>query len=91
MINKAQAPYKFLRDSTGQATLEFTLIFVIMAALLMGLLGLWKWSSDNIIKRQVDYNEHRVAAGSITTPGIPGKWLPGAAKITDNNTYFFTR
>ena len=48
----------------GQATLEFTLIFIITAALLVGLLGLWRWSSDKIIKRQIDYNTTRVQAGS---------------------------
>ena len=85
----------------AQATLEFTLIFVIMVALLMGLLGLWKWSSDNIIKRQVAYNGSRTLAGS-TTPGLPEKWS-GAVKIEDNErmnvkdknspkrTYFFVR
>jgi hypothetical protein len=85
MINKAQA------------TLEFTLIFVIMAALVMGLLGLWKWSNDNIVKRQLDYNTTRITAGSAT-PGAPEKWS-GAAEINDNDrmngagsprrTYFF--
>lgn len=50
----------------AQATLEFTLIFVLMAALLMGLIGLWKWSSDNIIRRQLNYNTTRVGAGSGT-------------------------
>ena len=65
----------------GQATLEFTLIFVIMVALTLGLLGLWKWSSDNIVKRQLEYNKTRVEAGS-TTPGAPEKWLDGTP-ITD--------
>ena len=55
----------------AQATLEFTLIFVIIVALLMGLLTLWKWSSDNIIKRQRNYNSSRLTAGS-DTPGEPG-------------------
>ncbi len=54
----------------AQATLEFTLIFVITVALLLGLLGLWKWSSDNIVKRQLRYNATRVGAGS-SSPGEP--------------------
>lgn len=53
----------------AQATLEFTVIFVIMVTLLMGLLGLWKWSSDNIVSRQLHYNATRLAAGS----GSPGQ------------------
>ncbi|MFY9401803.1 MAG: hypothetical protein WAQ07_00095 [Candidatus Omnitrophota bacterium] len=54
----------------AQATLEFTIIFIIMAALLLGLLTMWKWSSNNIIQRQVHYNETRLRAGS-STPGEP--------------------
>ena len=91
MINKAQAPYKSLRDSTGQATLEFTLIFVIMVALLFGLLGLWKWSSDSIIQRQLKYNTSRLEAGS-TTPGKPSAGdMYQASQLTDNQTYLFKK
>ena len=49
----------------AQATLEFTLIFVILVSLLAGLLSLWKGSSDAIIKRQMDYNLNRKTVGSI--------------------------
>ncbi|PIS34256.1 MAG: hypothetical protein COT38_01050 [Candidatus Omnitrophica bacterium CG08_land_8_20_14_0_20_41_16] len=59
-----------MRDK-AQATLEFTLIFVIMVALLAGLLGLWKWSSDNIIRRQLNYNATRVAEGSTPSSSAP--------------------
>ena len=79
MINKAQA------------TLEFTLIFVIMAALLMGLLGLWKWSSDSIIQRQLRYNATRLEAGS-KTPGEPSAGnMYQASALTDNQTYLFNK
>lgn len=73
--------------SRGQATLEFTLIFVIMVALLFGLLGLWKWSSDNIIRRQLEYNAGRVSAGS-TTPGLPEKSSETPA-IQESQFYLF--
>ena len=76
-------------DNTGQVTLEFTLILVIMVALLMGLLGLWKWSSDNIIHRQSDYNGSRVKAGSISSPGAPASWTGGAD--FSNNSIYLTR
>jgi len=57
----------------AQAILEFTLIFIITATLLAGLLGLWKWSSDNIVKRQLAYNTSRLEAGSrAATPSFPG-------------------
>ncbi|MDO8661647.1 MAG: hypothetical protein Q7K98_00280 [Candidatus Omnitrophota bacterium] len=35
-----------------------------MAVLLIGLLSLWKWSSDNIVKRQLSYNASRAQEGS---------------------------
>jgi hypothetical protein len=54
----------------AQATLEFTVVFVIMVTLLMGLLSLWKWSSDNIVERQNKYNQTRKQAGS-DSPGEP--------------------
>ena len=73
----------------AQATLEFALVFVIIVALLMGLLGLWKWSSDNIVKHQLLYNTTRVGAGSAT-PGEPnGSSLFEATPITDRQTYMF--
>ncbi|MFA5311072.1 MAG: hypothetical protein WC355_02030 [Candidatus Omnitrophota bacterium] len=71
----------------AQATLEFTLIFVIIAVLIFGLLTFWKWSSDNIVKRQVRYNQTRVQAGS-TTPGEPGgSGLFEASPIEDDQLY----
>jgi hypothetical protein len=51
MINKAQA------------TLEFTVVFVIMIALLIGMISLWLWSSSRIVSRQIDYNAMRVKGG----------------------------
>lgn len=48
----------------AQATLEFTVAFVIITALLLGMLSLWKWSSDRIVKRQLEYNSTRVEAGT---------------------------
>lgn len=71
----------------AQATLEFTLIFVIMVALVMGLLGLWKWSSDNIVKRQLSYNSTRLQAGS-SSPGEPTQAFQAAA-AGENAFYLF--
>ena len=79
MINKAQA------------TLEFTLVTVIMVALLVSLTGLWKWSSDNIIRRQVKYNNSRVEAGSASsvTPGeVSAANRFEASEITDQASMF---
>jgi hypothetical protein len=73
----------------AQVTLEFTTIFVIIIALLFGLLSLWKWSSDNIVRRQCQYNETRVQAGS-NTPGEPsGRDMFEARELTDKDTFMF--
>jgi hypothetical protein len=70
----------------AQATLEFTLVSVIIIALLVSLVGLWKWSSDNIVRRQVKYNDSRVEAGSPES-ATPGEVSPAsrfqASEITD--------
>ena len=78
----------------GQATLEFTVIFVIMVVLLAGLFNLWKWSSDNIIKRQVFYNDTRVRYGSVgegeaSKEAIEEIGTFKAEPITDSQIYMF--
>ncbi len=55
----------------GQAILEFALSFIIIAALIAGLLTLWEWSKNNIGARQGAFEGTRVAAGSIGSPGQP--------------------
>lgn len=72
----------------AQTTLEFVLFFIIMVALLVGLLGLWKWSSDNIVRRQVGYNTTRPQAGQI----IAGQDAPGtyeAQPMSEKDIYLF--
>lgn len=55
----------------GQATLEFSLIFIIVAFLIMGLIALWKWSEQQIPDRQGAYEGTRISAGKKDTPGTP--------------------
>jgi hypothetical protein len=55
--------------------LEFAVVFVMAVFLLVGMLSLWKWSSDRIIQRQILYNDSRVKAGTrspapVVTPQI---------------------
>lgn len=71
----------------SQAVLEFTFIFVILAGLIMGLLHLWKWSSDNIVSRQQSYNSTRLQAGS-SSPGEPsGSGVFQAGRVSVGNYY----
>jgi hypothetical protein len=55
----------------AQATLEFSLIFILVAALIIGLIGLWRWSVENIPKRQGAFEATRIVAGEKATPGTP--------------------
>ncbi|MCK9432772.1 MAG: hypothetical protein PHS12_05765 [Candidatus Omnitrophica bacterium] len=74
----------------AQATLEFTLVFVIMVALIAGLLNLWAWSEGQIWARQGSYEGTRVAAGSKDSPGEP-EVSYGASDITDSQIYMFKK
>ena len=53
----------------GQAMMEFVLTFIIVAALIMGLLSLWRWSKDQIPARQGWYDGSRISAGTETIHG----------------------
>lgn len=74
----------------AQATLEFALAFIIMVALIAGLLNLWAWSKNQIGARQGSYEGSRVAAGSKGSPGEP-EVSYGAGQITDAQTYLFKK
>ncbi|MEK7308296.1 MAG: hypothetical protein AAB089_04425 [Nitrospirota bacterium] len=65
-------------NKKAQATLEFTVTFVIMMVLLFGLLSLWKKWCDRIIVRQNAYSADRVddASTDIGT-GEPIDYWPG--------------
>ena len=74
----------------AQATLEFALIFIIMVALIAGLLNLWSWSKNNIPARRDAFEGSRVGAGSKSSPGEPATPF-AAGQITDGQTYLFNR
>jgi len=49
----------------AQATLEFTVAFVIMAVLLFSLLNIWMKWTKKIVKDERDYYRGRVDRGSV--------------------------
>ena len=55
----------------GQSILEFSLVFIIVAFLIIGLLVLWSWSRDNIGRRWGAFEGSRVHAGTKETAGTP--------------------
>ena len=70
----------------GQSILEFSLAFIIIVALILGLLSLWEWSKNNIGGRQGAFEGTRVAAGSIGSPGQPE--VPYSAGAPADPYYF---
>lgn len=72
----------------GQAALEFALAFIIMAALIMGLVNLWAWSKNQLSARQSAYEASRVTAGSKDYSGNPTDYY-NAKDVTDADIYLF--
>ena len=73
----------------GQSILEFSLVFIIIAALILGLLQLWRWSKENIRIRQDAFDGSRIDAGTKTQPGQPEFEYFGAGKPPQK--YFLSR
>ena len=49
----------------SQAILEVTIIFIVGVFLFFGIMGMWMWGDNQIAKRQPEYNQTRVAAGTV--------------------------
>ncbi|MCK4912884.1 MAG: hypothetical protein KAS05_04080, partial [Candidatus Omnitrophica bacterium] len=49
----------------SQAILEVTVIFIVGLFLFFGIMGMWMWGDNQIAKRQPEYNQTRVAAGTV--------------------------
>jgi len=49
----------------SQAILEVTVVFIVGLFLFFGIMGMWMWGDNQIAKRQPEYNQTRIEAGSI--------------------------
>ena len=47
----------------GQGILELAMTLVAITVLLGGVIKIWLWSNNQIVERQMRYNESRIAAG----------------------------
>lgn len=54
---------KFL-NKKGQNLLEAAFSIIVAAVLLGGIINIWVWGNNQIVRRQLRYNETRVAAGT---------------------------
>lgn len=72
------------RDTKAQGMLEAAIALIIIILFLGGIIKIWFWANNQIVQRQVRYNETRVAAGTSTdeyklndpnpTYGSPHPW-----------------
>jgi len=53
----------------SQAILEVTVVFVVGLFLFFGIMGMWMWGDNQIAKRQPEYNQSRVDAGTLKSSG----------------------
>ena len=53
-------------NKKGQGILEATFAIIITLVLLGGIINIWAWANNQIVKRQVRYNQTRVTAGTAT-------------------------
>jgi hypothetical protein len=52
------------KNKAGQGVLEMTIVIVLMTLLLGGILNIWLWANNQIVRRQKEYNASRVVAGT---------------------------
>ncbi len=55
---------KILNNKKGQSPLETAAVFVIMVLLIGGITNIWLWANNQIVQRQLSYNDTRIAAGT---------------------------
>ena len=53
-----------LLNKRGQGTLEFSLTMIITIVLLYSIVKIWFWANNQIVNRQLEYNDSRVIAGT---------------------------
>jgi len=52
-----------LMNKRGQGTLETVMAFIIIIILVGGMVNIWFWFNNQMVKRQLQYNATRVSAG----------------------------
>jgi Flp pilus assembly protein TadG len=55
---------RFRANKRGQGTLEMSVVFVLSVLLIGGIVNIWLWLNNQIVTRQIAYNNSRVTAGT---------------------------
>ena len=53
-----------MKNQRGQSTLETAVVLFMLVLFLGSVTNIWLWMNNQIVKRQVQYNATRVAAGT---------------------------
>lgn len=53
-------------NKKGQGILEATFAIIIAVVLLGAIINIWVWGNNQLVKRQVRYNQTRIAAGTAS-------------------------
>jgi len=61
------------KSNNGQVSLEVTVAFICIMLLLFASVRIFVWMNQRMVQRQKDYENSRVAAGSVRT-GTKGVW-----------------
>ncbi|MCX5709636.1 MAG: hypothetical protein NT088_02770 [Candidatus Omnitrophica bacterium] len=73
------------RNNKGQGTIETVMAFIILVIVLGGMVNIWFWFNNQMIKRQVAYNNTRVTAGTGKDDYIqPVSWNYVPEALTEN-------
>jgi hypothetical protein len=51
-------------NNRGQGILEMTFVIIIMVLFLGGIINIWFWANNQMVRRQIEYNSSRVIAGT---------------------------
>lgn len=57
---------KVWQNKSGQSILEIALILIMIFLVVGGIIKIWFWQNNQIVERQLKYNETRVSAGTAT-------------------------
>lgn len=57
---------KRIFNKRGQSSLEVAITLIMVVILIGGIIKIWFWSNNQIVERQLRYNETRVAAGTAS-------------------------
>lgn len=89
-ISKCKMKNKNSKSISGQVSIEFVLMFVLVALMMLGTTRLWVFFNAELAKKSPNYNlTRKIAATPDNFGGSPGAW--NYASIELNDKYLFEK